>query len=1044
MKRSRCLFRPQMIIALVLACITSLTAVLAATAGATLAEPYGGGTGSLPLDAITLANLKNAKANDTVVIDGYNYSGSMPTAVITVNPEEGRSGADIMPLGVITLANLKYAAKNDEVTIDSWAWVVADVQNKDGTTYVLLVTKNLQNSGNGSASYFSNSSSNYEGSLLQTRMTNYYNKLPTIRSMAVVPDLGVHSNYSAVSTPTSTMAQAAGQTKDIMFAMSRQDYQNWNRGVTSPLYSPLTTAAPTRAWSRTSRTSAELYGLIGPYAGLPGSYTGVEGGLHYMSGTLIGELPAVWVNAGALDECTVTVKCVDKDTKLPIGTDSTSTVVYGGTFTMNTYPSIAGYTFDNQWNEDLNAPKKTAPVSVANINSDKTVYLYYTKVPEPQHTVTVHYIDKANGNPIGSPTTKTYSVTIGNTFTLPNLDIQNIAGYNYKEWKIGSAGAVNTTLPVTVPNVASDTDVYLLYDKAAAANAKNAYINGASEAKNGTEGNPVLVALEDQIKYTITTDNITKPGVSGAKYDILFVLDWSQSMDIGWMYGEGTNTRTAREYELDVMLDMSDFITNKYPDSRVAVMAMNSTGFHGDLARTYLQYDTAFLTPSEYKNGGKAAMEIAFTEPWENPTEDPSTFLNAAIYKMQGVTVSLGSNAGGQKQIIPRTAPAGENLTDRIPVIVLISDFQIPEGQSILGSNYWTSSLKYQSNRFNTAYPAGILQTVRFDHLGNHTGLNAEYSTYKFDLLMENNVSPNGHSHWGFTKVNMGTPYAAALSTIKNDFVALAPPDSGQGTVITDEVPEGLEVDDISHEGVYDPDTRKITWDLYDEDEGEITVWFTATVKQKPQTFENTAEITFIDGSEIETNTTYHKAGQDVNVTVTKTVGGEHIDKSKSFEFYVYLISSDPLKPLESNKIFIVEGGIIPGSGATAPAYTTLTLTEDFKLTFSLKHGQTLTIKDIPSHLLISIEEKYDKNYQASFVDSKDGSKGDNIVEFRPAETDDGMRTFDFVNKLIYTPPMGVKDESWPMEAVLLTAMLAALAGITALTLLRRRKWTIR
>ena len=574
---------------------------------------------------------------------------------------------------------------------------------------------------------------------------------------------------------------------------------------------------------------------------------------------------------------------------------------------------------------------------------------------------------------------------------------------------------------------------------------KNAYINGSSTAKNGTQNNPVMVELNDKIKYTIKANNITQPGTSGAKYDVLFVLDWSQSMDIGWMYGEGADMRTARQYELDVMLDMFDIITSKYPDSRVAVMAMNSTGLHDDLARTYLQYDTPFLTPSDYKNGGKEAMELAFTAPWKNPTEDPSTFLNAAIYKMQGVSVSLGSNAGGQKQTAARTAPSGENLADRIPVIVLISDFQIPKNQSvggISGTNYWSNAMKYQSNRFNSAYPAGILQTVRFDHRGNHTGANSEYSTEPFDLLMQNNVSPNGHSHWGFTKVDMGTPYIAALNTIKADFMALAPPSPGQGTIVIDEVPDGLEVDDISHEGVYDPASHTITWDLYDEDDGEITVWFTATVKEKPKTFENTAEIIFIDGNEAETNTTYHKAGYDTtDVTISKKVIGDYADLTKAFEFDVSLLSLDPSKPLISGQTFIVEGGIISGLGDKPPQYSSLILENDTKLTtFKLKHGQTLTIKNIPSHLMIKVEEATDINYNVSYTDSKYGNTGENDMFFNPVGTDDGTRRFDFVNERKIVIPTGIEDNILPTAIVFIPAVLI-LSVLGALELKRRKKW---
>ena len=84
-------------------------------------------------------------------------------------------------------------------------------------------------------------------------------------------------------------------------------------------------------------------------------------------------------------------------------------------------------------------------------------------------------------------------------------------------------------------------------------------------------------------------------------------------------------------------------------------------------------------------------------------------------------------------------------------------------------------------------------------------------------------------------------------------------------------VPEGLEVTigSVSHGGVYDPVTRVITWDLSNEDAGEITVSFKVTV-ETPGKYNNTANVEYPDGTDENTNTTYHEAKAGIPVELIK------------------------------------------------------------------------------------------------------------------------------------------------------------------------------
>ncbi|MCL2014373.1 MAG: hypothetical protein FWG69_05225 [Oscillospiraceae bacterium] len=997
----------------------------------------------------------------TARIAGFDYSGEMPVAAVTVHQaaqKPVRSPDVTITTNKGLLADLG-KLKTDQATgfIKNEDWVVVKTYGNGVDKAIMLARR-----GGGNLGKFGSSNA-YEGSDLQKFYTDYYIGWGSpLKDLALVPALGDHANLSSAAKPKEPLeiASTTTKTKDIVFALSRQDMVSWNNESTTPVRDAIRNNWPrsdqsSHMWLRTKGTGTSFVwelnntgqGYIADAAQCPGN---------------INRVPAVWVKAADVWR-NISIHYIDTNGK-PVSPPDYNAykVLYDESFTLNKIPVFAGYRFTDTWKAGASAAvNSTLPVTVSNIRENTDIYLIYEKTAAAiDFTVTVHYIDKANGSSIGNPSVKAYLVSAGNSFTLPEPDIQNISGYDYKEWKVGLNGAVKTTSPIKVENVLSNTDIYLLYEKKATASAdiKNAYINDSAAANNGTADNPVQVELNDRLKYTITADNIKKPSTSGAKYDILFVLDWSRSMDAP-IY----ESKPAKQYERDVMLDMFDFITKSYPSSRVAVMGMNSTGMTNSNNNTHIQFESDFLTPAQYWGGMRDEISAAFDEPWKNETEDPSIFLKAATGKIRGLGQSAATlygsaqtTKGGSKYTIPRKPAVGENsLSERTPVIVFISDFQIPQGQNVGGERYWDSIMRNRVKDFASLFPNGILQTVRLDHNGNNTGGNAVYSTPVFDNLMRMNVSPgieafkpelqNGQPNWGFTKVSLGTLYIDALKNIKNDFSAIAPPAPGQGTVITDKVPEGLEVDisGISHNGVYNSGTNTVTWDLFNENDGKITVWFTATVKDQPKRFENTAKISAIDGTEINTNTTYHKTGRrNTDVTITKTVEGLYGNKTKEFEFYVYLISPDPSRPLESDKIFNVIGGSIPGSGAAAPAYTTLPLTEGIVLKFSLSHGQKLTIKDIPSHLLISIVEEDDKNYSASFMDSKDGSTGGNIASFRQVDTDDGTRTFDYVNERIAKPITGITS-GWVMEAVLLIAVLLILAGVTGIGMLRKRIWKI-
>ncbi|MCL2151593.1 MAG: hypothetical protein FWH57_01340 [Oscillospiraceae bacterium] len=176
-----------------------------------------------------------------------------------------------------------------------------------------------------------------------------------------------------------------------------------------------------------------------------------------------------------------------------------------------------------------------------------------------------------------------------------------------------------------------------------------------------------------------------------------------------------------------------------------------------------------------------------------------------------------------------------------------------------------------------------------------------------------------------------------------------------------------------------------------------------------------------------------------VDVTITKKVPGEFGNKNKQFEFEVHFTSSLLDDPVSAYETFVIENGIIDGSGATAPTYETLSLDMDGKLIIMLSHGQAITIKDVPDHYEIMIIETFDNRYEGTYTDSKDGSTGETVVTRRLVYTEDGTRTFDFVNTYIVVPPTGVYSGDSAIVALALSAIVLATAGSVAIGYIKRR-----
>jgi len=210
--------------------------------------------------------------------------------------------------------------------------------------------------------------------------------------------------------------------------------------------------------------------------------------------------------------------------------------------------------------------------------------------------------------------------------------------------------------------------------------------------------------------------------------------------------------------------------------------------------------------------------------------------------------------------------------------------------------------------------------------------------------------------------------------------------------------------------------------------------WFTAATGG---TQVNVTDITgshFASGS---TATLYAQwTASAKTVTISNEVTGAYANMDKSFTYTIYFQDNGGTA-LASGTQFTYTGGVIAGSGATAPANGTLTLGSGGEATVTLTTGHTITIAGVSTSGKVRVVQTTDANYTTSFKDSLDASSttgADTGVRSMTA-TD---RTFDFTNTRSVVPG-GISTGSGEMVLLSLMALLALVIGFAITVVYRRR-----
>ena len=183
-------------------------------------------------------------------------------------------------------------------------------------------------------------------------------------------------------------------------------------------------------------------------------------------------------------------------------------------------------------------------------------------------------------------------------------------------------------------------------------------------------------------------------------------------------------------------------------------------------------------------------------------------------------------------------------------------------------------------------------------------------------------------------------------------------------------------------------------------------------------------------------NTTlYAKWPNLLNLTVSKAVAGPFANNLEEFTFSIRFWDADGNLPYGTQLAYT--GDAAPGSGAMPPAHGILTLDSSGHTTFTLKHGQQITIAALVNSE-VQITELAAAGYTVSFRDSNEASVTADLDTGKRALT--GDRVFDFTNTATTIVPAGILTGNIQGPVLLILGLLLIGIGGSIYRIYRSRK----
>jgi hypothetical protein len=184
-------------------------------------------------------------------------------------------------------------------------------------------------------------------------------------------------------------------------------------------------------------------------------------------------------------------------------------------------------------------------------------------------------------------------------------------------------------------------------------------------------------------------------------------------------------------------------------------------------------------------------------------------------------------------------------------------------------------------------------------------------------------------------------------------------------------------------------------------------------------------------------------SGVTADVRFGMIVTGSYADKTRPFVFTV-TFTDDAGNPMMSGETLAYQGGAADGTDAAAPEDGLFTADENGQTVFSLRHGQMITMTDIPAGITIRIVQSGYQNYSVSFTDSEQADVPESGADTGERKLAEIYRSFMFVNEREAPPVTGIGGDNTGAFLPILLAVILISAAYTALkTLCRRKSFTV-
>jgi hypothetical protein len=706
-------------------------------------------------------------------------------------------------------------------------------------------------------------------------------------------------------------------------------------------------------------------------------------------------------------------------------------------------PNIPGYTLKGyKWNNNptiFGGLTLGNPSGAMRITAKMSIYLLFEPDTSAQVTVTEKHVD-ITGIPIPGKTDSTATVTKNDPYSNP---IPIINGYDIKGFRVGNLSAA--LVPGTtayINSVSNNTDVYFVYEEIIVNESdlkKSARLN--DESINNGEEAPVPVIKGDKITYEITFSN-DKPNVSKANFNLQTTRG---SGNLGAVLsvaaiGSVHNIDSADWYVIDKKtVDGANYVMLMLR----GILGMNQFGSSNEYEGSTVQ---TTMTSKYQSNTYPTIKSMAVVPSLGNPASSTSSY--------SAPSKTLASSTGQTKDIFfaPSYAEMFKfNGNKDAPLISELlfygEDFWLRTKAS--GINVWTVSdwvkkidntLPY--NSFAYSVPAvWVKVSSQYNVTVNYIDKATNQSIQQPTIIPVEEGTTFTHTPTEILKYRYADEWKIGSTGAPSNYTPVSIQNVSantdiylyyeiETTIVTDVIPKGLKIISMNPQGSIGGDGRTITWNIDANQTGVIKLTVVTEVEGGDK-FDNIATIStwFAKEDPNNTNNTHHELAEVyADVTISKEVKGDLADKTKPFEFIVYI------PELTEQTVDCVFSDT---SGATSNK--TLELDEYGNATVNLKHNESIKLKGISSNANIKITETSASGYTSTYKDSADTSGKDNPNDMQLTPVGEVNRSFEFTNTRDNIVPTGIGGITWKLEIWLIIAIVFIIVNFVVIYLIKKK-----